>query len=106
MLAYDLVATFALQFNLAPTEFVIAIKHATTSEPVQFAVYLALTVGIAALRTISLWLLTPHRPEAGPCAGRSRRRDAGRRRSDFFGHVSPHYHFGKMIRAEKPIESA
>jgi hypothetical protein len=25
---------------------------------------------------------------------------------DFFGHVSPHYYFGKIIGAEKPMESA
>ncbi|MDB5601743.1 MAG: sulfatase [Xanthobacteraceae bacterium] len=105
-LAFDLVATFALQFNLAPTEFLVAIKHATTLNLFSSPVYLALAVGIATLSAASLWLLNPrHLPDrAKPSViFFSAILIAA---IDFFGHVSPHYYFGKMIGTDKPVESA
>jgi hypothetical protein len=106
VLAYDLVATFALQFNLAPTEFLAAIKHATSLNLFSSPVYVGLAIGIIMLSATSLRLLSP--------------RNLPKRANpaviffaailiaaiDFVGHVSPHYHFGKLVGADKPIESA
>jgi hypothetical protein len=105
-LAYDLVSTFALQFNLAPTEFLVAIKHATTLNLFSSPVYFALAVGITALSAASLWLLTPrHSPDrAKPAVIFAAALLIAA--IDFMGHVSPHYYFGRMIGADKPIESA
>jgi hypothetical protein len=104
---YDAVATLALLFNLAPTEIATALHLSADLKLFESPLYIALVAGSSVLLVITL---------AG-LIGTRRMTQRGNplvlvavafclAGADFVANASPHYHFGTLYGAGRPIDPA
>ena len=104
---YDAIATIALLFNLAPSEIVLALHLTADLKLFSSPLYIAMTVGLTALLGVNIAMLTLKRDllrRGNPlvmmgCA-------LAFAAADFGVNASPHYYFGTLYAAGKPMESA
>ena len=107
VVAYDVISTVALTFGLAPQEIVTALHLLVALKPLASPLYLALGAGLALLLAANVFALRAFR--------------SGMRRGnpvalagaalvlagvDVVANTSPHYEFGTLYAAGKPMESA
>lgn len=105
--AYDAISTLALLFNLAPSEIGLALHLSSELKLFQSPFYLAMAASLIVLLGANIAFLTL-------------KRDALRRGNasllmgvaalfaiaDFVANTSPHYQFGTLFGAGKPVDSA
>jgi hypothetical protein len=104
---YDAVSTIALLFNLAPSEIGLALHLSSELDLFASPLYIALGAGLVGIGVLNIALLVRGRRSmqganalammgiAVACAA-----------VDFATNTSPHYQFGTLYAAGKPMESA
>jgi phosphoglycerol transferase MdoB-like AlkP superfamily enzyme len=105
-LAYDLVSTVALLFGLAPSEIVVALRHAGIVRIYASPLYLSL-LGAITVTTAAALALLHHRQALRqasliPVIAAA----LGVAVVDLAVHASPHYHFGSLMGHGKQVQSA
>jgi hypothetical protein len=105
--SYDAISTIALLFNLAPSEIVAALHLTAQLNLFASPLYLALIAGLAVLLGANILVLTRKRETLGRGnAALMMGVAVGFAAADLLVNTSPHYQFGTLYAAGKPMESA
>ena len=105
--AYDTVSTVALLFNLAPSEVGLALNLTAELKLFHSPLYIALVLGLAALVIANITFLIWKRDtlrRGNPAVMALIAFAFGA--ADLLANTSPHYQFGTLYGANKPMESA
>jgi hypothetical protein len=105
--AYDTVSTVALLFNLAPSEVGLALNLSAELKLFHSPLYIALILGLAGLVIANIAFLILKRDilrRGNPAVMAVLALVFGA--TDLLANTSPHYQFGTLYGANKPMESA
>lgn len=107
LVGYDMTATIALLFNLAPSDIGIALHLVRELDLLKSPFYLSLMLAMATLTAVNLWLIIrfaePLRRGSAVFAMAIALLFAV---ADSAANTSAHYHYGTLYSAGKPMESA